>query len=402
MLFDYEVIVSNTGEKKSGQIDAMTQDLAITALQRRGFIVSFIKQSDKNKKLLDFVLFENVPMKEVVLMSRQIALLFDAQISALKAFTLLSSNTENKLLARILTQVTDDLQSGTSISDALSKHPKIFSDFYVGMVRAGEETGKLSDTFVYLADYLERQYALTAKTKNALIYPAIVISIFILIMSLMFVFVIPKLSSIIKESGQEIPIHTKIIMGLSDFLVNYGIFILILLVIGAFFLFKMSKTPEGKKYLDGLKLKIPFVKNIFQKLYLARFADNMDTMLSSGIPITHAINITAGVIGNRVYQDILKEAEEKVRSGNSFSESLTGYEEVPSIMSQMLKVGEETGSLNNILKTLGRFYDRSAKEAVDTLVTLIEPIMIVALGLGVGILLASILMPIYNIASGIG
>lgn len=401
MLFDYEVITTNTGEKKIGQIYAMTQDLAITALQRRGLIVSFIKESSKNKKFLDLVLFEKVPLKEIVLMSRQIALLFDAQISALKAFTLLSGNTENKLLSRVLIQITDDLQSGTSIADALSKHPKVFSDFYVGMVRAGEETGKLNTTFLYLADYLERQYALTSKTKNALIYPAFVIGIFIVIMSLMFVFVIPKLSDIIRESGQTIPFHTKIIMGISKFLVDYGIFVLIFLAGGVFYLYRISKTEKGKKYLDGLKLKIPFIKTIFQKLYLARLSDNMDTMLSSGIPIVRAIEITAGVIGNKVYQDILKNAVEKVKSGSSFSDALNGYEEVPSIMSQMIKVGEETGSINKILKTLGRFYDRSAKEAVDTLVGLIEPIMIVALGLGVGILLASILLPIYNIASGI-
>lgn len=401
MLFDYEVI-TNTGEKKSGQIDAVAKDLAISALQRRGLIVTFIKENAKNKKFLDLVLFEKVPMKDVVLMSRQISLLFEAQVSALKAFTLLSGNTENKMLRRVLSQVASDLESGSSIADALVKHPKVFSDFYCAMVRAGEETGKLKTTFSYLADYLERQYALTAKTKNALIYPAFVVGIFIIIMSLMFVFVIPKLSDIIRESGQEVPFHTKIIMGMSQFFVDYGLYMLILLTGGVFYIYRLSKTKKGKKYLDGLKLRLPGFKNIFQKLYLARMSDNMDTMLSSGIPIVRAIEITGSIIGNNVYEDILKNACEKVKSGSSFSEALSGNEEMPSILTQMMKVGEETGSINKILKTLGRFYDRSAKEAVDTMVGLIEPIMIVVLGLGVGILLASILLPIYNIAGGIG
>ncbi len=400
MLFDYQSI-TNTGEKKEGQIDAVSEDLAISALQRRGLIVTFIKDNEKNKKFLEISLFEKVSMKDIVLMSRQISLLFDAQVSALKAFTLLAGNTENKLLSKSLIQITDDLQSGVSIADALAKHPQIFSDFYVNMVRAGEETGKLNETFSYLADYLERQYALTSKTKNALIYPAFVVGVFIIIMSLMFVFVIPKLSDIIRESGQAVPIHTKIIMGISQLFVKYGLFILVLLAFGVFYIIHLTKTEKGKKYLDGLKLKIPGFRNIFEKLYLARLSDNMDTMISSGIPIVRAIEITSQVIGNKVYQDILKEAGEKVKSGSSFSDALSNHNEIPSIMIQMMKVGEETGSINKILKTLGSFYDRSAKEAVDTMVGLIEPIMIVTLGLGVGILLASILMPIYNIAGGI-
>ncbi len=400
MLFDYQSI-TNTGEKKEGQIDAVSEDLAISALQRRGLIVTFIKDNEKNKKFLEISLFEKVSMKDIVLMSRQISLLFDAQVSALKAFTLLAGNTENKLLSKSLIQITDDLQSGVSIADALAKHPQIFSDFYVNMVRAGEETGKLNETFSYLADYLERQYALTSKTKNALIYPVFVVGVFIIIMSLMFVFVIPKLSDIIRESGQAVPIHTKIIMGISQLFVKYGLFILVLLAFGVFYVIHLTKTEKGKKYLDGLKLKIPGFRNIFEKLYLARLSDNMDTMISSGIPIVRAIEITSQVIGNKVYQDILKEAGEKVKSGSSFSDALSNHNEIPSIMIQMMKVGEETGSINKILKTLGSFYDRSAKEAVDTMVGLIEPIMIVTLGLGVGILLASILMPIYNIAGGI-
>ena len=401
MLFDYQAI-TNTGEKKEGQIDAMTKDLAVGALQRRGFIVMSIKDNDKNKKILNFIIFEKVAMRDIVLMSRQIALLFDAQVSALKAFTLLAGNTEDKLLSRVLTQVTDDIQAGSSIADALSKHPKVFSDFYSNMVRAGEETGKLNETFNYLADYLERQYELSSKTKNALIYPAFVVGVFIIIMVLMMVLVVPKLSEIIKESGQDIPFYTKIVMGASQLLVRYGIFILIILAIGAGYLFRLSKTDKGQKYLDGLKLKVPILRGVFEKLYLARLSDNMDTMLSSGIPIARAINITAQVIGNKVFRDILKDAEEKVKAGSSFSDALASHKEIPSILSQMVKVGEETGSINNILKTLGRFYNRSAKEAVDTMVNLIEPIMIVALGIGVGVLLASILLPIYNIAGNIG
>lgn len=400
MIFNYKA-VTNTGEKKEGKVDAATKDLAIGVLQRRGFIVVSIAGDGEKKGFLKITFFDKVPMKEIVIMSRQIATLFEAQVSALKAFTLLASNTENVKLSNTLTRVADDLQSGVSIADSLAKYPEIFSDFYVNMVRAGEESGKLMDVFSYLADYLDRQYRLTTKTRNALIYPAFVISIFILVMALMFVFIIPKLSEIIKESGQDIPFYTKIVLWISEMLVNYGIFILLFVIVGIVYLYKLTRSDNGKSYLDRMKINIPIFKTVFRKLYLSRMADNLDTMLSSGIPIVRAIDITSAVVGNSIYQNILKETSEAVKSGSLLSEALGKHEEIPQMMSQMIKVGEETGALGKILKTIGKFYSREAEEAVDTLVTLIEPIMIVLLGLGVGTLLASVLMPIYNIAGGI-
>ncbi len=401
MLFTYEAI-SNTGEKKKGSVDASSKDTAIAAIQHRGFIVVSVEEADKKKGIMQLSFFDKrVAMKDIVIMSRQISTLFEAQVSALKAFTLLASNTENKALVKILTAVSDDISSGLSISEALAKHPEAFSDFYVNMVKSGEESGKLTQTFLYLAEYLDRQYQLTSKTKNALVYPAFVVVVFIAVMTMMFVFIIPKLALIIKESGQEMPFTTKIILGLSDLLVNYGLFILVAVAFLIFYFFRLSRTDAGKKYFDKLKLSIPILKNIYKKLYLSRISDNMDTMLSSGIPIIRAIELTGNVVGNRVYQDILKNVTEEVKSGSSLSESLSKYPEIPSIMSGMVRVGEETGSVGNILKTLGHFYSREVNDAVDTLVGLIEPLMIVGLGIGVGLLLTSVLMPIYNIAGGI-
>jgi type IV pilus assembly protein PilC len=400
MLFTYKAI-TNTGEKKEGSIDAATRDLAIGALQRRGMIVMSINEEKERQSILKFSFSEGVPMKDIVVMSRQMSTLFEAQVSALKAFTMLATNTENKVLGKILTNITNDIQSGTPISVALAKYPDIFSDFYVNMVKAGEESGKLSEIFSYLADYLDRQYALTLKVKNALIYPSFVVGVFILVMTAMFVFIIPKLTVIIEESGQAIPIYTQVVIWISNTLVHYGIFILIFIIVGVLYIFKLTRSDNGKSYLDRLKIKLPIVKIIFKKLYLSRIADNLDTMLSSGIPIIHAMEVTSGVVGNRVYQSILKQASDDVKAGSSLSDAFAKHEEIPKMMSQMVRVGEETGSMGTILKTLGHFYNREAQDAVDTLISLIEPAMIVALGLGVGVLLASVLMPIYNIAGGI-
>ncbi len=400
MLFKYETI-TNTGEKKNGSIEASSKDSAISALQRRGLIVSSITEEQDKKGIFKLSMFEKgIKMKDIVIMSRQISTLFEAQVSALKAFNLLASNTENPTLVKVLNVICSDIESGVSISESLSRHPEVFSIFYVNMVKAGEESGKLTQTFSYLADYLDRQYQLTSKTKNALIYPGFVIGVFLIVMIMMFVFIVPRLSVIIKESGQAIPLITKIVFGLSDLMVHYGIFMAIGLVLFVMYIIRLSKTDSGKIYLDRLKISMPVMKTIYIKLYLSRIADNMDTMLSSGITIVRAIELTSVVVGNRVFEDLLKDASEKIKSGSSLSESFSMHPEIPPIMAGMIHVGEETGSLGSILKTLGKFYSREVNEAVDTMVSLIEPLMIVALGLGVGLLLTSVLMPIYNVAGG--
>ncbi|MEK7101151.1 MAG: type II secretion system F family protein, partial [Patescibacteria group bacterium] len=347
---------------------------------------------------LDINLFQHVTNKEIVILSRQIATLFEAQVSALRIFRLLAAEIENKLLADIMTQIADDLQGGSPISKALSRHPKAFSSFYVNMVRAGEESGKLSDTFGYLADYLDRTYAVVSKAQNALIYPAFVIGVFFVVMGLMLTMVIPKIASILKDSGQEIPIYTKIVISLSDILVQYGFFVVLALAAGGFLAWRGIQSPGGKLIFDSFKLDIPYVGALYQKLYLSRIADNFSTMLVSGVPVVEAVDITSAVVGSATYEVILKQVGEDVRGGSSISDALGKHEEIPGIMTAMVRVGEETGELGSILDTLAKFYQREVITAVDTLVALIEPLMIVMLGLGVGTLLASVLIPSYNVA----
>ena len=402
MLFKYKAIDAQ-GASKEGEIDAPSQDLAITGLQRRGLVIVSIQEESEKKSLLQISFFDRVKPKEVVVLSRQIATLFEAQVSALKAFTMLASNTENKLLANKLNQVGDDLEAGVSISGALARHPDIFSDFYINMVKVGEETGKLNETFLHLADYLDRQYALTSKTKNALIYPAFVVMTFFVVMTLMFTVVIPKLSAIILDSGQEVPFFTKIVIGISNVFVNYGFFLLVFVVLLGVWVWRLAATAKGKVYLDTLRLSTPAVGNLYSKLYLSRITDNLNTMLSAGVPIVRAIDITAEVVGSLVYKELLTQVADGVKGGLALSAAFQKHHDhIPGIMVQMVLVGEETGSLGSILKTLTDFYKREVDDAVDTLVGLIEPVMIVVLGLGVGVLLVSVLMPIYNMAGSIG
>ena len=266
------------------------------------------------------------------------------------------------------------------------------------MVRSGEEAGKIDTTFGFLADYLERTYEVTAKAKNALIYPIFVIITFVGVMVLMFVTVIPSISTILTESGQTIPFYTRVVLGISTFLVHYGWFILILLVLGGLFLWRFSKTPNGRYTFSEFKIGIPYIGNLYRKLYLSRIADNMHTQLSAAIPIIRSLEITAEVVDNAVFENALAVASEEVKGGSSIADAFGKSRVIPGILIQMIKVGEESGELGNILETMARFYRREVENAVDTLVSLIEPALIILLGLGVGFLLAAVLVPIYSIA----
>ncbi len=401
MLFTYHAI-DQDGHEREGTIEAPSQEIAVSALQRRSLIISAIASAEKHSLLnFDLSFLGRVSNKDIVIFSRQVATLFEAQVSVLRAFRLLASEVDNKQFATILAVVGDDIQGGSSLSKALARHPKIFTSFYVNMVHAGEESGKLPETFVYLADYLDRSYELVSKAENALIYPAFIITIFFGVMALMLSLVIPKITAVLIDSGQEIPFYTAIVIGLSNFIVQYGIFLFIGLVAGGFYLWRLKKTAQGKFIFDSLKLQVPFIGDLYKKLYLSRIADNFSTMLLSGVSVVEALDITSSVVDNAVYTNILTAVSMDVKGGISISDSFDRHPEIPSIMVAMTKVGEETGELSKMLTTLAKFYNREVTNAVDTLVSLIEPAMIVLLGLGVGTLLAAVLIPIYNLAGGI-
>lgn len=401
MLFTYHALDAD-GQEKEGTVEALSMDVAVSTLQRRNLIVSSIAPANKKSALIpEFGFMKHVSNKDIVILSRQTATLFEAQVSALRIFRLLASEVDNKYLAEVLGKVADDIQGGSPISKALARHPKVFSAFYVNMVRSGEESGKLSEIFGYLADYLDRSYEVANKAQNALIYPAFVIGVFVVVMGLMLTLVIPKITAVLVDSGQEIPLYTQIVIGMSNLILHYGLFLLIALLIGGFFAYRSLQTESGQLMFDSIKLDIPFLGDLYQKLYLSRIADNFATMLVSGVPVVEAVEITASVVDSPTYEAILKQVGEDVKGGSSISDALARHEEIPGIMSAMVRVGEETGELGSILATLAKFYQREVSTAVDTLVDLIEPLMIVVLGLGVGTLLAAVLIPIYNLAGAI-
>lgn len=403
MIFHYKSI-DKGGVPREGTVEGQNIELAIETVESRGYtVISIDPVKVEKESFLNFEItwFERVTNKEIVMLTRQIATLFNAQVSALRIFTLLGAEIENPKLKKILADVSEQLLQGSSISHAFAKHPDVFSTFYVSMVKAGEESGTLEQTFMYLADYLDRMYQVVSKVRNVLIYPAFVVTIFLGVMVLMLTLVIPSISTILLNSGQEIPVYTKVVIAVSDIMRNYfGLFLILGVLLGMVY-WQFQKTEAGTRVIDEFKLSIPFIGNLYEKLFLTRICDNLSTMLSSGISMVQALEVTAEVVDNRVYKEIIDETLIAVKDGRSFSDAISEYDEIPGVLTQMSKVGEETGKLSEVLKTLSNFYNREVNTAVDTLIGLIEPTMIVVLGLGVGLLLVSVLMPIYNITGSI-
>ncbi|MBI5787117.1 MAG: type II secretion system F family protein [Candidatus Niyogibacteria bacterium] len=402
MLF-YYAARTKEGETKSGTIEAASHDLAIAALQRRELVIVSLESAEERQSFWkkSLAVFERVKDRDIVIFSRQMATLFTAKVPVVDSLRILISESPSELFRKTLNEVADDIQGGLPMSQAFGRHPEVFSNFYVQMVRSGEESGKLDDVLNYLADYLERSYDLGSKAKNALIYPSFVLGTFFAVMAIMLVVVVPKLSSIILELGTNVPIYTRIIIGLSDFVRTFGVFFLVLAALGVIFIWRYRLTPAGRKSMARLQLSVPIISDLYKQIYLARFADNLQTLLTGGVSVARALEISADVVGNDIYAEIIREARDAVRGGASISEALARYEDVPALFTQMIRIGEETGRLNVILATLARFYIREVNNTLERMVSLIEPALIILLGLGVGVIVAAILVPIYSISAGV-
>lgn len=407
MLYKYKAI-NPDGGRVEGKIEGASEDDAIGILQDRGFIiVSLDAFEEKNLFGSPTTGFKipffgpSVKEKDIVVFSRQIATLFESGVSALRSFRLVATETENPELKRILNLMGDDIQSGLSISSAMAKYDNIFGTFYSNMIKAGEESGKLNQSFDYLADYLDRNFDLTQKIKKASIYPTFVISTFVVVMGVMITFVIPQLAEMLLQEGQELPLVTRIVLGIGNVVQHYGIIVLILIIFLVYYFRYISKTPEGKMYIDNFKLHIPAFNILFRKVFISRLADNLDTMLTSGVPVVRSLEITGAVVDNVVFKDCLARIAIKVKNGKSLSQAFYEEEEIPNIVVQMTKIGEETGKLGFVLKSLATYYKREVETAIDTVMSLIEPTLIIFLAGGVAVLMAAVLIPMYSAVTNI-
>jgi len=397
-IYKYQA-TNKEGKKIIGLAEARSEGEAIDILKDKDYEIVSIEEKTEAKSLHFGSFFNRIKPKDLVVFSRQFAVLISANVSLVQSLKLLVEQTSNEKMKAAVAEIADEVDGGTKLSDSLAQRPQIFSNFFINVVKSGESSGKLDEVLNYLADELEKDYDMTSKIKGAMIYPAFVLCGLTGVGVVMMVFVIPKLTAMMAESGAILPLPTRILMMISDALANYW-YIFIILIIGLVVGYKqMSRTPAGKKILDNAILRVPVFGKLFQRIYLVRFTRSLQTLIMGGVTISKALGITAEVVTNEVYRDLIRDTRKEVEDGNSISSIFMNSPMVPSMVSQMLKIGEKTGRLDMVLERITVFYSREVNNIIANLMTLMEPIIMVVMGIGVGVMVAAIIMPMYQMAT---
>ena len=398
MKFSYKARTKE-GELQVGNIEAATRESALSILLGHELFVLSVEPVTEGiwyGRILDF--FKKVKINDLMIFTRQFATLLASQVPLSDSLANLYRQVSNPILKEAVAEISNDIDAGFALSQALERHKSIFSEFYTNMVKAAEATGRLSEVLDFLADYIEKQAVLISKVKNALIYPIIVIVLFFVVVFIMVSVVLPQMSTIFEEAQIQLPFFTKVLLGFGVFVSQWG-WILAVLV---FVLFLMGvnyfQTREGKMVFDELSLRLPIVGPLFRKLYIARFAESSRVLIKGGLTIPQAIEISAHTIGNFVFQDLLHDAAEQIRKGKLLSQALAGMHQFPPLVAQLVSVGETTGRLEQLLGKVSDFYSREVEDVVNNLVTLIQPALMLFIGGLVALLFISILSPLYSLS----
>jgi type IV pilus assembly protein PilC len=390
--------VDRQGRKQKGEIEADNQTIARQLLVRQNLTVHTLKT--KPKDLLEFLPFlqPKVKIKDLVIFTRQFATLIDAGVPLVQCLDILQQQEKNSTFKRIVVQIKGDVESGKTFSESLKQHPKIFDTLYVNLVAAGEMGGMLDVTLNRLAAYIEKAARLQRKVRGAMTYPAVVLGISVLVVAVILTYVIPVFAQLFKDAGSKLPPLTVFVMSLSDFFKSY-IHWLILGVILLVVLFRyIRKTPKGREATDRMFLRSPVFGILLRKVAIARFSRTLGTMLSSGVPILDSLDIVASTAGNVVIEKELRKARASIAEGQTVAEPLSKSSIFPPMVVQMIGVGEATGALDDMLSKIADFYDEEVDVAVDSLTALLEPLMIVFLGVTIGGLLVAMYLPIFQLA----
>lgn len=385
-------------EKKivQGLIDSLNEKVAAETLRERGY--SIISIEAKNGFSLDSFIggLNRVAAKDLVVFSRQFSVMISANVSLVQALRIIVNQTENPKLKLVVAEIANEVDSGSRLSDALAKRPKIFSNFYISVIRSGETSGKLDEVLTYLADEMEKDYDMMSKVKSAMIYPVVLFTILICIGIFMMIFVVPKLVNIITESGGSLPLPTRVLIGISNFFVNFWWVLLLILVVLSVSAIFYKRTEIGTKNIDYLKLKLPVFGKLFRTIYVVRFTRSMKTLISGGVTISKSLTVSSEVVGNTIYKDLILKTLKEVEDGSSISSVFFASDEMPKMVSQMMSVGEKTGKIDLVLEKITDFYTREINNTINNLMTLIEPIIILIMGVAVAGIVLAIIMPMYN------
>ena len=383
---------------QSGLVEANNRDYVEEILKEKGLAIVTISEMAAAKKFnLSFL--NRVKGKDIVIFSRQFSVLVSANVAMVQSLKILVDQTSNLTLKMIVSEIADEVDAGSPLSEALSKRPKVFSNFYVSVIKSGETSGKLDEVLGYLADEMEKDYDMMSKIKGAMIYPAFVLCALAAVGAVMMIFVVPKLTSILTESGTELPLTTKMLIGTSEFMTNYW-WLLIIISVGLFLAVRFYiSRPRGRRQFDLIKLKLPIFGHLFQLIYLVRFTRSMNTLIVGGVTISNSLKVAAEVVSNEIYRELIEKTIKEVEAGISISRAFLDSKPIPKMVSQMLSIGEKTGKMDIILARITDFYSREIATMVANLMTLMEPIIMVIMGVAVGIMVAAIILPMYNLAS---
>ncbi len=393
---------TKTGEIREGTIEAVDADGAAAILQRNELVPISLDSTEHTGFSVSQILaryWNGVSVKEKLIFFQQLATLIEARVPITVSLRTIGEQSTNTFLRALLQDMASNMDDGMPFSEALAKHPDIFDSLSVNMVRAGEVSGSLHKSIGFVAENIDKNYQLSAKIKGALYYPSFVIAVALVIGFLVVTFILPKITLIIKEMNVPVPWYTSVLIWLGDFMNAYWWAVLIVLALAFAGLLYYLKSPEGRKEWEIILLKIPVIGTLAKNIYITRFAENLSSLLESGIPVVKSLQIVSEVIGNHVYKKVIMDAAEEVRAGGNVSTVfLQSPQYVPQIVAQMIRIGEETGTTSRVLESVGKFYSQEVNNTTRNLTTLIEPVLIVFLGIGVAILVIGVLLPIYNIA----
>lgn len=395
--FNYSVR-DKAGKVVKGSLEGDSREAVGAKLRQMGYIILELDQASGLAALGQIKFGTGVKPKDITIFSRQFATMINAGLSLTKCLSILASQTESAGLRDVIQHVAKDVEAGQSLSDSLGKHPRVFPPIFVNMIRAGETGGVLDEVLVRLADHFEREQALKAKIKSAMTYPVAMGGLVLIILVAMMMFVVPTFEKMFADMGGELPAITQMLVDVSNFVAGYGGLITAVVAMVAYFLFQQwARTPAGMLIWDTVKLRLPVFGQLTRKLALAKFTRTFGTLVSAGVPILSALDIVADTAGNEVVAQAVKRARSAIKEGETIAKPLSESKVFPSMLVQMISVGEETGALDAMLNKIADFYDEEVSTQVDGLTSLIEPLMMASLGVVVGGMVIALYMPMFQV-----
>jgi type IV pilus assembly protein PilC len=381
----------------AGQLEGDSLTMVANKLRQMGYTVIELKEKSLAQKEINMPFGNKVKAKDLTIFSRQFSTMINAGLSLTKSLGILAAQTESKVLKKVISEVLSDVEQGKGLSEAMAKHKNVFPPIYVNMVKAGETGGVLDVVLMRVAEHFEKEAAIRSKVKSAMAYPMAMFTFSILITVVLIVFIVPIFVNMFNTMGGELPLPTKVLLMASNFLNSYW-FIIIPALIGAFYAFNVyKKTKNGRHQVDAIKLKIPILGIMTKKMSVSRFTRTLGTLMASGVPILQALDIVADSSGNAIVSDAVKAARASIKEGETISKPLVGSKVFPPMVVQMIAVGEETGSLDAMLSKIADFYDIEVESMVEALTSIIEPLMIVVMGILIGGIIVSLYMPMFQI-----